>query len=530
MKQPNILFAFADDWGRYASAYAAVEGPDSINHLVQTPSFDRIAKEGCLFTNAMVPAPTCTPCRSSVLSGRYFWQTGLGAILLGAVWDRKIPSYPFALEENGYHIGFSDKVWGPGVPANDPYGGQGNRYQDAGHDFGLFSDNVSDLVESGLSIDAAKQKMYDEVQGNFESFLSKRDENQPFCYWWGPVNTHRRWRRGSGKALWNLNPDDLKGKMPAFLPDVHEVREDFVDYLGEAMAFDAGFGVLVKKLEEMGELDNTFVVVSGDHGIPGFPRAKCNLYNIGTEVSLAARLPGVVKANRVVDDMVNIMDLAPTFLDVAGVEQPSFMPAKSLLPVLESDKQGQVDPERTWIITGRERHVASARDKGLPYPQRSIRTHKYHYIKNYAPDRWPMGDPKGLDDPNVEPPSFEELEHNTMVAYSDLDAGPTKAWMVHHRGEEEHRENYQRGFAKRPQEELYDLEADPSYINNLADDEAYQAIKNELATQLMEELQRQQDPRVVESPCRFENSPYTDLEFSADMAEERNSRAGSVPE
>ena len=123
MKKPNILFAFADDWGRYASAYAAIEGEQSVSHLMQTPHFDRIASEGALFSHAIVPAPTCTPCRSSVLSGRYFWQTGLGAILAGAVWDRKIPSYPFLLENAGYHIGFTNKVWSPGTPVDDPYGG-----------------------------------------------------------------------------------------------------------------------------------------------------------------------------------------------------------------------------------------------------------------------------------------------------------------------------------------------------------------------------------------------------------------------
>ena len=79
--RPNIVFAFADDWGRYARAYAKHEGPGSLNELIDTPNFDRIAAEGALFLNALVPAPSCTPCRSSILAGQYFWQTGLGAIL-----------------------------------------------------------------------------------------------------------------------------------------------------------------------------------------------------------------------------------------------------------------------------------------------------------------------------------------------------------------------------------------------------------------------------------------------------------------
>ena len=92
--KPNIVFAFADDWGRYASAYQGRPGENSIHELIKTPNFDWVADEGALFPNAHVPVPSCAPCRSSVLTGRYFWQTGLGAILEGSIWDESIPTYP----------------------------------------------------------------------------------------------------------------------------------------------------------------------------------------------------------------------------------------------------------------------------------------------------------------------------------------------------------------------------------------------------------------------------------------------------
>jgi len=98
-KRPNILFAFADDWGKYASCYANVPGSEPWQHVVSTPNIDRIANEGILFTHAFVNAPSCTPCRSSVLSGQHFYRTGLGAILQGAVWDMNIPTYPLVLED-----------------------------------------------------------------------------------------------------------------------------------------------------------------------------------------------------------------------------------------------------------------------------------------------------------------------------------------------------------------------------------------------------------------------------------------------
>ncbi|MCB0110059.1 MAG: sulfatase, partial [Caldilineaceae bacterium] len=495
------------DWGRYASAYRQFEGPNSLNQLIETPNFDRVAREGVIFQNAFVPAPTCTPCRSSILSGQYFWQTGLGAILHGAVWDETIPTYPLELEKAGYHIGYTYKVWSPGKTHNAPYGADRTRYEPAGTEYRHFSHFVTAKAKE-IGVEAAKQLVYDETRQNFDAFLAARPADTPFCYWWGPTNTHRTWEQGSGKALWGIEPDDLKGRLPAFLPDVHDVREDVADYLGECLALDAGLGVLLARLEEIGELDNTLIVISGDHGIPGFPRAKCNLYNIGCEVALAARWPGHIQPGRAVEDFVNLMDLGPTFLDAAGVAIPETMTAQSLLPILQSAASGQVEAARTFVVTGRERHVSFAREGHLPYPQRAIRTRDFLYVHNFAPDRWPMGDPKGLDDPDAPAPDFAALRDHTYTAYPDLDASPTKAWMIHHRAEADVQPLFDLGFGKRPREELYDLRVDPDYMHNLAQDPNYDAIREELATQLMGVLQAQADPRVVEADCRFESPPY----------------------
>lgn len=509
-KRPNILFVFADDWGRYASAYKAIEGDGTPNALLNTPNFDRVAREGALFTNAYVPAPSCTPCRSSLLTGRYFWQTGRGAILQGAVWDSSIPSYPLILEESGYHIGHTYKVWSPGTPRDEPYGGDRTRYAPAGSKYGKFSHEATARVTE-LGVEGAKQVLYDEAKENFEAFLEARPEGAPFCYWWGPTNTHRTWERGSGKALWGLEPEDLKGRLPAFLPDVHEVREDVCDYLGECLAVDAGLGLLMQRVEELGELDNTLVVVSGDHGIPGFPRGKCNLYDLGCEVALAARWPGKIPAGRRIDDFVNLMDLAPTYLQAAGLEPPECMAGRGLMDVLSSKESGLVDSERTFVVTGRERHVGKAREGNLPYPQRAIRTKDFLYIRNFEPDRWPMGDPKGLDDPNTTPPPFDELCKSTFVAYADMDASPTKAWMIHHRGEERVRRLFEMGFGRFPAEELYDLRVDPHYMNNVVTNPTYEETRRRLSEKLMGVLKEQEDPRVVEADCRFERSPFTDV-------------------
>lgn len=303
----NIVFIFADDWGRYASAYRKFEDESSLNTIIDTPNFDRIASEGVIFTNAHVPAPSCTPCRSSVFSGRYFWQTGLGAILRGAVWDTNIPTYPLELEKAGYHIGYTYKAWSPGENVDAPYGGSKNRYYQSSDTLeydksqerlgriAKFSQNVTEMVKT-MSIDEAKEVMYSEVRNSFKSYLDANVGQKPMCYYMGPNNTHRAWEKGSGLKLWNINPDKLKGKIPECLPDTPEIREDFADYLGECLAFDQFIGIVIEELEKIGQFDNTLFVVSGDHGVPGMSRAKCNLYNLGTEVALAMRMPSMIKA------------------------------------------------------------------------------------------------------------------------------------------------------------------------------------------------------------------------------------------
>jgi N-sulfoglucosamine sulfohydrolase len=501
-KRPNILFAFADDWGHHASAYAKGDGAGSANDVISTPNFDRVAREGVLFRNAHVTAPSCTPCRSSLLSGQYFWRTGRGAILQGAVWDKKIPSYPLLLNDDGYHIGQTYKVWAPGTPADAPYGEKKFAYEKAGGRFNQFSQNVTRMVAGGKTIDAAKQVLYDEVEKNFADFLAAREGDRPFCYWFGPTNVHRKWTRGSGKKLWGIDPDKLEGKMPGFLPDVPEIREDLADYFGEIQAFDHALGLLLKKLEETGALENTLVVVSGDHGAPGFPHGKCELYDFGTGVPLAVRWPGHGKAGRSVDDFVNLTDLAPTFLEAGGSKVPEVMTGKSLMDVLESDRSGQVDPARTRVITGRERHVALVRPGGVGYPQRAIRTADHLYIINFKPDRYPMGDPSD------KLPDHNTLENNTFATYGDMDASPTKAWLVEHRDDPKWQRFHHLAFAKRPREELYLRKKDPQQLDNVADDPKFAEVKAALHAELMQELQSTGDPRVTGDGTTFEKPPF----------------------
>ncbi len=498
----NILFVFADDWGRYASAYAKIDGKPTLNDAISTPNVDRLAREGVLFRRAFVNSPSCTPCRSSLLSGRYFFNTGQAAILNGAVWDASIPSYPLLLRDAGYHIGKSYKIWSPGTPNDAPFGGQQYAYEKAGRAPNNFSEETEKLLAQGVTVAQARSQILDQVRGNFDAFLAARKPDQPWLYQFGTTTTHRTWIKGSGKAHWGIDPDALKGKMPGFLPDVPEIREDVADYLGECQAVDACLGVLLAELEASGELERTVIVASGDHGMPGVPHGKCDLYDHGTSVTLAIRFPGG-KPGRVIDDIVRIPDLCPTFLEIGGVNPPPALYGRSLLPILKSEQQGQIAPSHDWAILGRERHVASAREGNLPYPMRALRKTDFLYIRNFEPDRWPMGDPSEATE--------AELEGNTRAGYADMDASPTKAWIIRHQNDPEWKPYFDRALGKRPGEELYDLSKDPDQLDNVADHPEYAAKKKELSEELTGKLEAANDPRLAADPV-FEHAPYTNGE------------------
>jgi N-sulfoglucosamine sulfohydrolase len=518
-QRPNMLFVFADDWGRHASDYARIDGAGGMNDALKTPNFDRVAREGVLFRRAFVSSPSCTPCRSALLSGQHFWRTGRGAILRGAVWENSNPSFALLLKEAGYHIGETYKVWSPGTPNDAPFGTNRHSYEKAGRRFNQFSQNVARMTAQGRTIESAREELYREVTGNFEGFLADRQKGQPFFYWFGPTHVHRQWVKGSGKAHWGIDPDSLKGKLPPFLPDVPVVREDLADYFGEIQALDAALGLLVRKLEAIGELENTVIVVSGDHGAPGFPHGKCNLYDFGSSVPLAIRWGGA-RPGRVVDDLVSLPDLAPTFLELAGAEIPERMTARSLVPLLTAERGGRIDPQRDAVFIGRERHVENARADYAPYPQRAIRTQDFLYIVNFRPDRWPLGDPYGLNGEN--PPAADEVSRNTRATLPDEDAGPTKAWLVSMRNDPKWRDHFQWVYGKRPREELYDLREDPHQVRNVAADPKYAKDRAALDRRLMEELRRTGDPRLVEDGRFFETPPLAGPLAEAAPARARN--------
>lgn len=496
--KPNILLLFADDLGRYASAYADPQSP-SPNDLISTPAFDRIAKEGVIFQNAFVSVPSCTPSRAALVTGRHFFRNGSHS-QLHSPWQNGVPDpfekmkgLPLTLQNSGYHIGHSLKLH-----MRESLIGKENLYNKAGQRINNYSENLTKADDQ----EAEKKKIFEEIRQNFRAFLTKRSDGQPFFYSFNPTNTHRLWVKGSGKKLWNLDPDDLKGRMPSVLPDVPEIREDMADYLGEVMAFDAACATLIQMVEEMGELDNTIVAISGDHGIPGFSRGKCNVHDFGSAVPLAIRWPQKIAPRRCVSVPVSLIDITPTFLAAAGLESVDDPDGQNLLPALAPG--GDDSQLRGWALIGRERHAWRSRADQSPYPVRALRTSQYLYVKNFHPNRWPMGDPYQVTESSA--PTLELLEKDTYAAFPDMDSSPTKAWLVRHRHDAGMGKFIAYAWGKRPEEELYSISDDPHQTKNLASEKAYSEILKKLRDQLMAELKSKGDPRLYDDA--FDRAPY----------------------
>ncbi|MEZ5387931.1 MAG: hypothetical protein R3F13_20685 [Prosthecobacter sp.] len=223
-------------------------------------------------------------------------------------------------------------------------------------------------------------------------------------------------------------------------------------------------------------------------------------------VTLAIRWPGQ-PGGRYIDDFVNLMDLAPTFMEIGGAQIPEGVNGKSIVSLMKSGKSGQIEKERDYVITGRERHVSIAREGNLPYPQRALRKDGFLYIHNFEPERMPMGDYKQLTDSFT--PSQDDLENETYVAFPDMDASPAKAWLIQHHNDSQYKWHFDYAFAKRPEEELYDLSKDPSQTINVAGEAAYADVKNQMAAELLAKLKAVGDPRVTADPVPFETAPYT---------------------
>ncbi len=440
--RPSILYCLADDW---SWPHAGVYG----DRVIQTPTFDRVARSGMLFNYCFSAAPSCSSSRAAMLTGQYSHRLEEGSCLWGFL-PHKFPVYPDLLEKTGYVVGSTRKGWGPGD----------------------FKAGGYDRNPAGLTF------------ASFDEFFKTVPEGKPFCFWFGSHDPHRPYVKDSGVTN-GLKTDHVV--IPAFWPDNETSRRDVLDYYWAVQRYDREVGEILDMLKKAGRLTNTIVVMSGDNGWP-FPRCKANLYDGGTRQPLAVMWPEKVKAGQVCDDFINLMDLAPTFLEAAGLKPLPEMTGQSFFGLLTGEEKCG---SRNVVYVERERH-ANARPENVGYPMRAVRTRDFLYIRNLRPDRWPAGNPR----------------KDIKRTFADCDDGPTKEYIVEHRDDPDVKFYFELCFAKRPAEELYDLKSDPRQTNNIIALPQYADAHKKLRAQLDQWMLQTADPRATNDDDHWDTYPY----------------------
>ncbi|MCH1440503.1 MAG: sulfatase [Rubripirellula sp.] len=464
--RPNILFCISDDQSYW---HTGANG----DQVIETPAFDRVAREGIRFTHAFCDAPTCGPSRSAILTGQHIWRLEEAGNIHSTL-PAHFATYPAILEEQGYITGFTGKGWSPGRleaggRTENPAGKEYTRYQ-------------LQTPKRGIS-----NKDY---ASNFSDFLEQRPNDTPFCFWLGTHEPHRGFQQGAGLAA---GKEISKVTVPESLPDTSLVRSDILDYYTEVEHFDKMVERALNLLEQQGELDNTIVVVTSDHGMP-FPRAKASLYDTGTRVPLAIRWgSGIQSPGRVSDAFVNLSDLAPTFIEMASLAPPAEMTGRSLLDILQNGSSKR-KPARDHALIAMERHDG-CRKGGKGYPCRALRTSKFLYIMNHEPSRWPSGSP----DASV---------CARAIPYGEIDTSPTKTLMMKDSADKHHQKLHQLAFGLRPAEELYDLASDPWQMKNVARNPKYSVDLTRLRNRLAKRLKETNDPRQTGGVVLWDYYPY----------------------
>lgn len=468
-QKPNVLFIICDDM---SYGHTSFDGYPE----VKTPNIDYLAKNGLYFQNAYCSSPSCAPSRSAVLTGKNGYELEQGGVLWGFL-PKKFKTYPDILEENGYFVGFTGKGCAP-----QDLEIAGRTRNPSGNEF----NEMKKTAFAELGNDGA---IYDvDYAANFEQFLTKKPKDQPFCFWFGALEPHRRYSKGIGQRA---GKDPSKVDVPGFLADNEETRSDILDYLFEIEWFDEHIGRILKHLEKSDQLKNTLIIVTSDNGMP-FPRAKANLYEFGTHMPFIVFWADQIKEGRRVKELISLADVAPTILEATGLDIPSEMTGKSFYDLM-ANPDNQQYKERDYLVTYRERH-AWVQPNGEIAPMRAIRQGDYLFIWNMKPDMWPAG--------HIHPKyNFD------CYPFGDVDDGPAKEELMKLR---ENNHLFQLAFGKRPEFELYNVANDPYNLNNLSLNNEYNELMQKMKKNLTEYLTATNDPRMIGNGNEqvFYNTPY----------------------
>lgn len=415
--RPNIILIIGDDisWDDFG-CYG--------NSTARTPNVDRLAARGIRFTNAFLTASSCSPSRSSIVTGRYPHNNGAASELHRPIaWN--IPRFPALLRTQGYYTLLSGKNH---MSQEKPPAGEKAQPEP----FEVVDNGQSPKNHGGHS--------------NWVKHLQERPRDRPFFFWFASLDAHRAWDgdKDWDETAYGPKHDPKKMRVPPFLVDDGPTRSDLASYANEVTRLDHYIGRVIAELERQDILNDTLIFVLADNGRP-FPRAKTRVHDSGMKTALVAHWPAGIKRPAICRSLVSSIDLAPTILEVSRVEIPATIQGRSLRAVF-TDPAARV---RRFAFSEHNWHDYAAN-------ARAVRDGEYLYITNLRPEQPWQGPADSVRSPS----------HASLQAARDQRALSLPQQDVF--------------LAPRPAEELYRVTEDPDQLKNLVPDPAHAAALRRL--------------------------------------------------
>ena len=411
---------------------------------VETPTSDALAREGVFFTNAFSSCASCSPSRSTILTGMYPHSNGHWR----NTYTPKItaPELEFTRDaEKTYdHVGVWDHVstLTEVLSTNDIFTGITSKFH--------LSPTWRYRFDARIGKGGSPADYHDMLLALLDSAGSR-----PFYIQVNVGTTHRPFKPGRLVELGEALPDTAEIDVPSFLADTPEMRLDLQAYYACVEIADQCAEAVIQALKERGLYENTLLIVTADQGMP-YHRAKASPYWAGTHIPMIIRGPGIEK-NVFNEELVSLIDLMPTILDLFGIDIPASVQGRSLMPILTGEAKEL--EARDYIFAEHNSHGPDPKEF---YPSRAVYDGRYYYIRNLVPEK-----------------------HYLLPADLELEKGwGNRAFRATIDAKETHPLQYQ--LLKelqegRPAEELYDMDSDPGQVNNLAGEASLETVRRELA-------------------------------------------------
>ena len=433
---PNIVFILSDDHSYpFLGCYGRPE--------MKTPHLDQFAAEGMKFHRMFTGAPQCVPSRATFLTGRS--PVACRITRFSSPLPRDEITYPEILKkEAGYFVGVLGRSY--------HLDGSGRSPEASARVFE--ANQLQTFKERFDYVDSTGQTTIPETM---KAFFDQRPKDKPYYLWVNFSDPHHPWDTGTNA------PDPAKLNVPGSLPDLPGVRADLSRYEGEIEHMDADFKRVLDIVKERAGLENTLIVFTGDNGM-AFPSGKGSLHDPGLNVPLIVWWPGIIQPGSESRALISGEDVAPTCLEAAGLPVPNRISGKSFLPLL----RGQPFQPRQHIFAERGPHGSATFNEGVSAAgvdySRAVRSDHYKLIYNVTPShRYSPVDSAG-------DPSWQDI----VKAHEEkqLDSAFETLWFT----------------SPRAVYELYDLEADPSELRNLAGQPDMKDIEQQLKEALQEKM------------------------------------------